>query len=62
MTNGTTVSETAARLGASHAAIESQFERLAADGLIRDSGERRNGEIVWLTNEAGKRAVRGDLQ
>jgi hypothetical protein len=34
-------------------------EELTAMGLIVDSGERRNGEIVWITAEEAARRRRG---
>jgi len=42
---------------------KAEYERLVAAreelvelGFLRDSGRRRNGEIVWETTEAGKAA------
>ena len=30
---------------------------LVAEGLIRDSGRRRNGQIVWVITELGKQVA-----
>jgi hypothetical protein len=42
-------------------------EELVAQGLLRDSGRRRNGQIVWVLTELGKQmaeqlAMRGDCR
>jgi hypothetical protein len=34
--------------------INEILKSLAAEGLIRDSGRRRNGRIVWVITELGK--------
>jgi hypothetical protein len=36
-------------------------EELVAQGMVRDSGRRRNGEIVWEITEKGVTAVEAVL-
>jgi DNA-binding PadR family transcriptional regulator len=37
--------------------IKETREELVAKGFLRDSGRRRNGQIVWEITEAGKAYV-----
>jgi chromosome segregation and condensation protein ScpB len=34
--------------------IETTIQSLVERGLVRDSGRRRNGQIVWVITELGK--------
>jgi DNA-binding PadR family transcriptional regulator len=36
------------------AEIEKAIEKLVERGLVRDTGRRRNGRIVWATTEVGR--------
>jgi hypothetical protein len=37
--------------------VRAAREELVAEGLLRDSGRRRNGQIVWVITELGKQVV-----
>jgi hypothetical protein len=47
------------------AKVRAAREELVAEGLLRDSGRRRNGRIVWVITELGKQMaeqLRGDCR
>lgn len=54
---GTTINDGCRLTGWPYSTVSARFYELAEDGLIKDSGAKRDGQTVWVVAEPEERAA-----
>jgi hypothetical protein len=52
---GTTINDGCRLTGWAYSTVSARFYELAEDGLIKDSGAKRDGQTVWVVSEPEER-------